>query len=48
MRVTPVCSLDVQRFVPGTAVQVGYFDRLLRARVAVEPLFDPKHERIRR
>ncbi|GAA3340860.1 FAD-dependent oxidoreductase [Amorphoplanes nipponensis] len=34
--------------VPGTAVQVGYFDRLLRARVAAEPLFDPKHERIRR
>ena len=34
--------------VPGTPVQVGYFDRLLRARVAAEPLFDPKHERIRR
>ena len=34
--------------VPGTAVQVGYFDRRLRARVAAEPLFDPRHERIRR
>jgi glycine cleavage system aminomethyltransferase T/glycine/D-amino acid oxidase-like deaminating enzyme len=34
--------------VPGTAVQVGYFDRLLSATVAAEPLFDPKHERIRR
>ncbi|MEU7907996.1 FAD-dependent oxidoreductase [Actinoplanes sp. NPDC049118] len=34
--------------VPGTAVQVGYFDRMLNATVAAEPLFDPKHERIRR
>jgi glycine cleavage system aminomethyltransferase T len=33
---------------PGTAVQVGYFDRRLAARTAAEPLFDPKHERIRR
>jgi glycine cleavage system aminomethyltransferase T/glycine/D-amino acid oxidase-like deaminating enzyme len=34
--------------VPGSAVRVGYFDRLLNATVAAEPLFDPKHERIRR
>jgi glycine cleavage system aminomethyltransferase T/glycine/D-amino acid oxidase-like deaminating enzyme len=40
--------LPAEVAVPGTAVQVGYFDRLLRARVAAEPLFDPKHERIRR
>ena len=33
---------------PGTAVQIGYFDRLLTARTAPDPLFDPKHERIRR
>jgi glycine cleavage system aminomethyltransferase T len=33
---------------PGTTVQVGYFDRLLTATVAAEPLVDPKHERIRR
>jgi glycine cleavage system aminomethyltransferase T len=33
---------------PGTHVQVGYFDRLLPATVAAEPLFDPKHDRIRR
>ena len=40
--------LPAEVAVPGTAVQVGYFDRLLSARVAAEPLFDPKHERIRR
>jgi glycine cleavage system aminomethyltransferase T len=40
--------LPAEIAVPGTAVRVGYFDRLLRARVAAEPLFDPKHERIRR
>jgi glycine cleavage system aminomethyltransferase T len=33
---------------PGHTVQIGYFDRLLAARTATEPLFDPKHERIRR
>jgi len=33
---------------PGTAVQIGYFDELLSATVAAEPLFDPKHDRIRR
>ncbi|WP_238547303.1 GcvT family protein [Actinoplanes friuliensis] len=34
--------------LPGTSLQIGYFDRRLRATVAEEPLFDPKHERIRR
>jgi glycine cleavage system aminomethyltransferase T len=34
--------------VPGTAVEIGYFGRRLSATVAVEPLFDPEHERIRR
>jgi hypothetical protein len=29
-------------------VEIGYFDRLLPATVAAEPLFDPKHDRIRR
>jgi glycine cleavage system aminomethyltransferase T/glycine/D-amino acid oxidase-like deaminating enzyme len=33
---------------PGHTVQIGYFDQLLTARTAAEPLFDPKHERIRR
>ncbi|GGK77055.1 sarcosine dehydrogenase [Mangrovihabitans endophyticus] len=33
---------------PGHRVEVGYFDRMLPARTAAEPLFDPKHERIRR
>jgi glycine cleavage system aminomethyltransferase T len=33
---------------PGTQVEIGYFDRLLPATVAAEPLFDPKHERLRR
>jgi dimethylglycine oxidase len=33
---------------PGVHVQIGYFDRLLPATVAAEPLFDPKHDRIRR
>ncbi|WP_045742833.1 GcvT family protein [Actinoplanes rectilineatus] len=34
--------------VPGTQVEIGYFDRRLLATVAAEPLFDPKHERLRR
>jgi glycine cleavage system aminomethyltransferase T len=33
---------------PGTRVQIRYFDRLLSATVAVEPLVDPTMERIRR
>ena len=33
--------------VPGTQVEIGYFDRLLLATVTVEPLFDPKHQRLR-
>ena len=32
---------------PGTEVSIGYFDRRLAATVAAEPLFDPKHERLR-
>ena len=32
----------------GTVVQIGYFDHLLDATVAEEPLVDPKMERIRR
>jgi dimethylglycine oxidase len=31
----------------GTAVRIGYFDRLLPATVADEPLFDPKMTRLR-
>ncbi|HET6483518.1 MAG TPA: glycine cleavage T C-terminal barrel domain-containing protein, partial [Actinoplanes sp.] len=33
--------------VTGTRVSIGYFDRRLGATVAAEPLFDPKHERLR-
>ncbi|MBU2662588.1 FAD-dependent oxidoreductase [Actinoplanes bogorensis] len=33
--------------VPGTEVTIGWFDRRLAATVAEEPLFDPKHERLR-
>ncbi|GIM91660.1 GcvT family protein [Paractinoplanes toevensis] len=33
---------------PGTEVEIGYFDRRLRATVTAEPLFDPQHERLRR
>jgi glycine cleavage system aminomethyltransferase T len=40
--------LPAELAIPGTAVRIGYFDRLLTATVAAEPLFDPKHERIRR
>jgi glycine cleavage system aminomethyltransferase T len=32
---------------PGTEVRIGYFDRRLPAVVTAEPLFDPKHERLR-
>lgn len=34
--------------VPGTGVRIGYFDRMLDATVAAEPLVDPKQERLRR
>jgi len=40
--------LPAELAVPGTEVRIGYFDRRLVATVADEPLFDPKHERIRR
>jgi len=32
---------------PGTAVEIGYFDRRVDAVVAAEPLFDPKMTRLR-
>ncbi|MFI0446300.1 FAD-dependent oxidoreductase [Actinomadura sp. 6N118] len=32
---------------PGTALEIGYFDRRIPATVAVEPLFDPGMERLR-
>ncbi|WP_250032984.1 GcvT family protein [Paractinoplanes maris] len=32
---------------PGTRLSIGYFDHRLGATVAAEPLFDPKHERLR-
>ncbi|MBW6436051.1 FAD-dependent oxidoreductase [Actinoplanes hulinensis] len=34
--------------VPGTQVEIGYFDRRLLATVTAEPLFDPKRERLLR
>ncbi|BCJ49789.1 sarcosine dehydrogenase [Actinoplanes sp. NBRC 14428] len=34
--------------VPGTAVEIGYLGRRLPATVTTDPLFDPKHERLRR
>ena len=34
--------------LPGTQVEIGYFDRLLLATVTPEPLFDPRRERLRR
>ena len=40
--------LPAELAAPGTPVQIGYFDRLLTAETATEPLFDPEHERIRR
>jgi glycine cleavage system aminomethyltransferase T len=40
--------LPAARSAPGTEVEIGYFDRRLRATVAAEPLFDPQHERLRR
>jgi glycine cleavage system aminomethyltransferase T/glycine/D-amino acid oxidase-like deaminating enzyme len=39
--------LPSSRAVPGTELTIGYFDRRLRATVAAEPLFDPKHERLK-
>jgi glycine cleavage system aminomethyltransferase T len=32
---------------PGTTVHIGYFDRMLAATVATEPLFDPQGKRMR-
>ncbi|GAA1010867.1 sarcosine dehydrogenase [Acrocarpospora pleiomorpha] len=39
--------LPAELSVPGTAVRIGYFDRLVEAVVAAEPLFDPAMERLR-
>jgi glycine cleavage system aminomethyltransferase T len=33
--------------VPGTGVEIGYFERLAAATVRTDPLFDPKGSRIR-
>ncbi|HSJ51517.1 MAG TPA: aminomethyltransferase family protein, partial [Actinomycetota bacterium] len=39
--------LPVELAVPGTPVEIEYFDERLPATVAEEPLFDPKGERLR-
>ncbi|GAA0379343.1 sarcosine dehydrogenase [Acrocarpospora corrugata] len=39
--------LPAELSVPGTVVEIGYFDRRLEAVVAAEPLFDPAMERLR-
>ena len=39
--------LPAELSTPGTDVRIGYFDSLLSARVAEEPLFDPKMTRLR-
>ncbi|MFI6812224.1 FAD-dependent oxidoreductase [Nonomuraea sp. NPDC050328] len=40
--------LPVELAQPGTEVEIAYFDRLVPATVAAEPLYDPKMEKIRR
>jgi glycine cleavage system aminomethyltransferase T len=39
--------LPVELAVPGTPVEVEYFDERLPATVAEDPLWDPKGERLR-
>ncbi|MEX2274430.1 MAG: FAD-dependent oxidoreductase [Actinomycetota bacterium] len=39
--------LPVELAVEGTPVQIEYFDERYAATVAADPLFDPKHERLR-
>jgi glycine cleavage system aminomethyltransferase T len=39
--------LPAELAVPGTAVEVEYFDQRLPATVAEDPLWDPKGERLR-
>jgi glycine cleavage system aminomethyltransferase T len=39
--------LPAELAVPGREVHIGYFDRLIPATVAEEPLFDPKMTRLR-
>jgi len=40
--------LPHEQTTPGTELEIGYFDRRLRATVAAEPLFDPHQERLKR
>jgi glycine cleavage system aminomethyltransferase T/glycine/D-amino acid oxidase-like deaminating enzyme len=39
--------LPVELSAVGTSLQIGYFDQRIAARVAAEPLFDPKMTRLR-
>lgn len=39
--------LPIELTIPGTSVEIGYFDRRIPATVAAEPAFDPDGERIR-
>jgi glycine cleavage system aminomethyltransferase T len=39
--------LPAELSVPGTEVQIGWFDRLLTATVAAEPLYDPEMKKLR-
>ena len=39
--------LPAELAVPGTAVEIEYFDERLPATVAEDPLWDPKGERLR-
>jgi glycine cleavage system aminomethyltransferase T len=39
--------LPAELAVEGTPVQIDYFDQRYAATVAADPLFDPKHERLR-
>ncbi|MCX3059421.1 GcvT family protein [Streptomyces beihaiensis] len=39
--------LPAELAVPGRAVDIGYFDRRVRATVTAEPLFDPEMKRLR-
>ena len=39
--------LPIAQSTPGTALEVEYFGKRLKATVRVEPLFDPKLERLK-
>ena len=43
----PDAWLPAELTSPGTPVRIGYFDRLIEAVVAEEPLFDPTMSRLR-